>query len=143
MRRIRLRLPDASVEARLLEDAAPRASERLWRALPLRVQLRSSRWSGETTFASAPILSDPADQASRVHVPRENARTFMLPGHLYTGAFTGGIGLAYGEAQSRDVGLNTWTTDVAEFVGDSAAFLSALARVRRAGATDLLIERVT
>lgn len=142
MRRIRLRLPDATVEARLLDDLAPRTCERLWAVLPLTVTLRNSRWSGESTYAGVPALREVSHQASRTHLPLENPATFMCPGRLYVGAFTGGLGLPYGQAQSRDVGLNTWITEAAATLGDDRAFIAALARVRRAGATELTIERV-
>jgi hypothetical protein len=128
------------ITARLLEDA-PRMAERLWSALPVETALRQSRWSGESTYASIPELAAPEDQRERTEIPAEHPATFMYPGRMYAGAATGGIGLPYGEAQSRDAGLNTWITEVAELVGDHTAFLAMLARVRREGRKTLRITR--
>jgi hypothetical protein len=141
MKRIWIDVDGVRASARLLESEAPRAAARLWAALPIDTPLRQSRWSGNSTYAAVPELRSEADQPERTDVPAESPATFMCPGHVYAGAATGGVGLPYGEAQSRDIGLNTWITEVAALEGDHAALLAALARVRRDGAKRLRITR--
>ena len=142
MRRIALRLPGIEVRARLHEAAAPRMTSRVWDLLPLRVRLRSSRWSGESTFASVAGLVDRELQPTRTSLPRENPATFMSPGKLYVGAATGGFGLPYGEAQSRDFGSNTWMISVATIESDLDDFIAELATVRRVGELELDVTRI-
>jgi hypothetical protein len=142
MRRIVIDVDGTRVEGLLHEDA-PRAAGRLWRSLPIEAELRQSRWSGESTYVAVPALLAPEEQPERTDVPVERPATFMLPGRIYAGAATGGLGLPYGEAQSRDVGLNTWITEVGQLVDDHAALLDALARVRQEGPKRLRITRAT
>lgn len=141
MRRIALRLPRSDVFARL-NELAPRTTRRLWELLPLRITLRSSRWSGESTFASVAGLIDRDLQPSRTSLPGESPSTFMSPGRLYVGAATGGFGLPYGEAQSRDFGANTWMIHVATIEPEMDAFLAELATIRHAGELALVVRRV-
>jgi hypothetical protein len=127
------------VRARLFAADAPRAVARFAEALPLAEPLRQSRWSGNSTFVSMPRVRDADLQAERTAIPPERPATFMTPGRLYLGLATGGLGLPYGEAQSRDVGVNTWLVELGELEGDVGPFLERLRRVRREGATRLRI----
>ena len=141
MKRIWVEVDGVRARARLDEETAPRATARLWESLPIETPLRQSRWSGNTTYAALPGLRSEAEQRERTDVPAERPATFMCAGRLYVGMATGGIGLPYGEAQSRDVGLNTWTTEVAAFEGDYAGLIAALARVRQEGVKTVRITR--
>jgi hypothetical protein len=143
MKRILVEIDGTRATARLHEADAPRAVARFWAALPIDTPLRQSRWSGNSTFAAIPALRAEDEQRDRTDVPAERPATFMCPGRLYAGAATGGIGLPYGEAQSRDFGLNTWITEIAEFDGDHAALLTVLARIRRDGAKRMRITRAS
>jgi len=141
VRHVLIEVDGARARARLNDEEAPRASARFWEALPIDTPLRQSRWSGNTTYAALPALRSEAEQRERTDVPAERPATFMCAGRLYVGMATGGIGLPYGEAQSRDIGLNTWTTEVAAFDGDYRELMAALRRIRRDGPKTLRITR--
>lgn len=134
-REIVLEARGARVIARLEEELAPEAAERLWSAFPIRTDLLQSRWSGETTYAVVPELCDPG-------LAVENPATFMCPGTVHLAPSKGNLGLPYGQAQSRDLGGDsTWGTHVATLVGDTRAFFAVLRAIVREGANELTITR--
>jgi hypothetical protein len=143
MKRIWIEVDGTRATARLFEADAPRAVARFWAVLPIEAPLRQSRWSGNSTFAAIPALRAEDEQRDRTDVPAERPATFMCRGRIYAGAATGGIGVPYGEAQSRDFGLNTWISEIAEFDGDHAALIATLARIRRDGAKRMRITRAS
>jgi hypothetical protein len=140
MDRIQLAVGQAQAIARLYSDAAPRTAALFMAALPVAGVLRQSRWSGPTTFVLIPALRTSILPQQRTTFPEERAATFMCPGRIYVNS--AGLGLPYGAAQSRDVGLNTWLVELGELEGDYGPFLSALRRVRRDGARPLTITRL-
>jgi hypothetical protein len=132
---------DVRARLRLMRAEAPRASDRLLAALPIQGQLRQSRWSGETTYASFPELVDLELQADGGAMPVEHPASIMPPGTIHYGPAKGNLGLAYGYAQSRAFGgANTWGIHVATVEpADLEPYIAALRKIRRDGATPFAI----
>ena len=141
---VAIRVGETTARARLLREEAPRATARLLAALPIDGLLRHSRWSGEATYASFPDLVDVSLQADGWSLPVEQPASIMALGTLHYGPAKGNLGLPYGQAQSRAMGVgNTWGVHVATVeCADLGPYLEALRNVRRQGAVPFTIRRL-
>ena len=133
-KKIELSVDGATAAATLHEDAAPKAVQRLWDALPIQETLKHVRWSGSAAY----ILAAPLRDAS---FPLENRVSFYLPGTLNLRPEHGEIAISYGPAQARDETGNGWATHFGTLEGDVRAFLDAVARTHGEGAKQLRISR--
>jgi hypothetical protein len=133
-RRIVLEADGVSVVARLLEDAAPNSTQRLWDVLPMDETLRHVRWGGSAAYVLAAAMKDP-------DFPFESRISFYDPNTISLKPQHGELAFSYGQAQARDPKGTGWATPLAVLEGDTTAFLTVLAGTQREGAKRLTIRR--
>lgn len=146
-RRIRFTFPTvgASAVATLLEDAAPKTCEAVWSAMPVAGSAHHAIYSGSEAVLLLPRL---------VRAEPENATADVRTGDIAFAWFDAGSSFGVTEAFAEIC----WFYDAdgrpsmpegpvpvnifARFEAGSAAFFDACRRMRRAGITTLLVERV-
>jgi hypothetical protein len=133
-KRIELEADGVFAVARLLEEAAPKSTLRLWEALPIEEPMRHVRWGGNCAYILSPALRDP-------EFPFESRISFYDRGTISLKPQHGEIALSYGQAQARDPRGTGWATPLAIFEGDFEPFLGVLARTQREGVKPLTIRR--
>lgn len=143
-RQIQIEIGGATALARLLDEQAPVACQKLWDALPIAGQARHSRWSGGAAYLLVDALKDPGYRGAayaQLNLP-ENFNSFLQIGTVnYIGAH-GELVLCYDQAQVRAGDGNQWAARIADIEGDPRALFAALARTQHSGATSIGITRV-
>jgi len=138
-RQIEIELDGATVTASLLDAAAPKTSDALWAALPLRGRATNTKWSGQMLrfwgqdgdLGQVPIHLDAAEDGQVLH----------WPGYVYYHPTYRGIRLCYGQAQQSGPTNVSSLTPVARLAGDWSAFRRKAAAIIFEGAKSMTIRR--
>lgn len=136
MRRVTIELGDVSVTARLLDEDAPVACQRLWDALPFEDRFTHSIWSGLLVHSNVhPKLDIDARSSPLI----ENPIAFLAAGDVVVWPRDGTLALAYGPTQFRSLGMPQVVTKVATLEGELEPFARAAYRMMFEGAKRLSI----
>jgi hypothetical protein len=142
-RRIEVLLEGTVAHARLLDERAPVACDKLWKLLPISGRAFHSRLSGGAVYVHVDGLRDPAYAGKEFPAHRlpENFCSFLTIGTISYVAEIGELFFCYEQAQIRSSKGNEWAARIADFEGDSGAFMAALARRQHMGVADIRIAR--
>jgi len=143
-RHIQIELGGATAVARLLDDKAPIACQKLWDALPIDGAARHSRWSGGAAYVLVDALRDATycgAQHPQLNLP-ENFNSFLRIGTVNYVAAHGELVLCYDQAQVRAADGNQWAARVADIQGDPSPLFGALALTQHRGQTPIRITRL-
>ena len=143
-RQIQIEIGGATAVARLLDDQAPVACQKLWDALPVAGEARHSRWSGGAAYVLVDALKDPGyrgAQHPQLNLP-ENFNSFLQIGTVNYIAAHGELVLCYDQAQARSGDGNQWAARIADIEGDTTALFAALAVTQHRGQTPIRITRL-
>ena len=143
-RRVQIEIGGATAVARLLDDKAPIACQKLWDALPISGAARHSRWSGGAAYVLVDALKDPAYRGAghpALKLP-ENFNSFLQVGTINYLADHGELVLCYDQAQARAGDGNHWAARIADVEGDRTALFEALARTQHSGETPIRVTRL-
>lgn len=137
-RSMRVTVGTATAEYTMLDDFAPKTAEALWESLPITGRVTHARWAGSAVFTKTP--NQPVAAVSDVELPV----TSIYPGTLVVrpGRGVAELFFSYGVAESRGATGRSYATPVAEAVGATEEFFTALAGTWSGGSTDVTIERV-
>lgn len=139
MKRITLKLGNVTAVARLLEEAAPEATGKLWSMLPLEDRFSHSFRSGLMIHGRPQNRLE--GDVSRYPVI-ENATAFLAPGDVTVFPQNGTLSVAYGTAEFKWIGGQSWlTTKVAELEGELKPFADVAGDMLYKGAQTLSISR--
>jgi len=135
MKRISVAIGDETVFGHLFEDKAPAATESLWDALPITVELRHARRSGNAAYSVVPPL-----RSAGLIV--ENQVSFCYPGSICLIPESSTLLWSYGQTQARTERGNVWATHLGEVDGESSDFFALLAQTQRRGVSSMTIARM-
>jgi hypothetical protein len=143
-RQILIEIGGASATARLLDDKAPIACQKVWDALPISGGARHSRWSGGAVYILVEALKDAnyrGGQHAALKLP-ENFNSFLQAGTINYLAEHGEIVLCYDQAQARGPDGNHWAARIADIGNGGTALFAALAKTQHAGEAPLRLTRL-
>jgi hypothetical protein len=129
---VRITVDGASALATLADDAAPKAAEAFWKALPMAGPLTHTKWCGAAvTFAGKADPSDPEDPVCSLY-----------PGTLAVRPEAGEMLLSYGDAECRSE-LGVEYANIVGRVIDGEQLFARLRRMYDEGDARISIERAT
>ncbi|SDU78156.1 Protein of unknown function [Jiangella alkaliphila] len=137
MKRIEVRVGDATARYALLEDA-PKTADAFWESLPIEGTITHARWAGSAVWVKTP--NQPIAALDDIELPV----TSIYPGTIVVRPNPRGVAelfLSYGVAESRGPVGRTYATPVAELDGDGAELLAAFRATWRDGSTEVSISR--